>query len=101
MVKRLLFSTTSLLLYSAAMLAQNVSVSGIVYAENGEPVVGASVKIDGTKTGTVTDIDGKFVLVVPNDKKKITVSYLGMMPKTVTVSKNLKITLNDDTRSLK
>ena len=101
MVKKIVFLATSLMLYSAAMVAQNVNVSGIVYGEDGEPVVGASVKVDGTKTGTVTDVDGKFVISLPSERKKITVSYLGMMPKTVTVSKNMKITLNDDTRSLK
>jgi hypothetical protein len=48
MEKKIVFLATSLMLYSAAMVAQNVNVSGIVYGEDGEPVVGASVKVDGT-----------------------------------------------------
>ena len=101
MVKRLTMLMGGVILGTSMTFAQNVNVSGVVYAEDGEPVVGASVKVDGTKTGTVTNIDGKFELAIPADKKKITVSYLGMSPKTVTAGKNMKITLNDDTRSLK
>lgn len=58
------------ILGTSMTFAQNVNVSGVVYAEDGEPVVGASVKVDGTKTGTVTNIDGKFELAIPADKKK-------------------------------
>lgn len=101
MVKRLTMLMGGAILGTSMTFAQNVNVSGVVYAEDGEPVVGASVKVDGTKMGTVTNIDGKFELAIPADKKKITVSYLGMSPKTVTAGKNMKITLNDDTRSLK
>ena len=101
MVKRLTMLMGGVILGTSMTFAQNVNVSGVVYAEDGEPVVGASVKVDGTKAGTVTNIDGKFELAIPADKKKITVSYLGMSPKTVTAGKNMKITLNDDTRSLK
>lgn len=101
MVKRLTMVVGGVLLSSSLALAQNVNVSGVVYSEDGEPVIGASVKVNDSKMGTVTDVDGKFVMSIPVDKKRITISYIGMTTKTVTVSKNMKITLNDDSKSLK
>lgn len=77
MVKRLTALMGGLVLSTSFALAQNVNVSGVVYGEDGEPVVGASVRVNGTKTGTVTDINGRFEMSLPSDKKKITVSYLG------------------------
>ena len=51
--------------FSMTALAQNKVVTGTVYDETGEPVIGATVQVKGTKTGTVTDIDGNYKLEVP------------------------------------
>ena len=52
------------------MAFAQTSVTGkVTSSEDGEPVVGASIKIVGTNTGTVTDIDGNFVLNAPADAK--------------------------------
>ena len=69
-------------------------VSGTVISQDdGEPIIGASVVVQGQAgVGTVTDIDGKFKLVIPNGKK-ITISYVGMDPQTISASPNMKITL--------
>ena len=84
-----------------AGLAMNVGtafaqteVSGTVISQDdGEPIIGASVVVQGQAgVGTVTDIDGHFKLVVPNGKK-ITISYVGMDPQTLSASSNMKITL--------
>lgn len=75
-------------------------ISGTVTSsDDGEPVVGASVLIDGTKTGTVTDVDGHFTLNAPAGAKLV-VSYLGMKPQTVKASPNMKIKLNADDKTL-
>ena len=47
-------------------LAQNITYKGVVVDESGEPIIGASVKVAGTTTGTITDLDGKFQVVVPS-----------------------------------
>ena len=71
-----------MLLFSATAMAQNETVSGTVLDELGEPVIGATVTVEGTKTATVTDLDGNYKLSVPKGKK-ITITYIGYMPMTV------------------
>lgn len=90
--------TIAALLVSGAMLAQS-QVSGTVTDDNGEPVVGAAVRVDGTKTGTITDIDGHFSLSAPANSR-LTVSYLGMQSKTVKAGPDLKIQLVGDDQLL-
>ena len=66
MEKRLMTFIAGVALSMGSALAQT-SISGTVVSnEDEEPVIGASIRIDGTKTGTVTDVDGNFSLVVPN-----------------------------------
>ncbi|MEL7424445.1 MAG: SusC/RagA family TonB-linked outer membrane protein, partial [Bacteroidota bacterium] len=67
---------------STSLMAQR-AISGIVIDdETEEPLIGANI-IVGT-TGTVTDIDGTFMLTLPADVKEITVSYTGYSPRTIT-----------------
>ena len=61
-MKKFLMALLCVLLSATTALAQN-NVTGTVVDETGEPVIGASVMVKGTKTGTVTDVDGKFSLV--------------------------------------
>ena len=65
-----------MLMFSASALAQNQTVTGTVIDEMGEPVIGATVRVEGTKTATVTDFDGNYHIEVPKGGK-ITVSYIG------------------------
>lgn len=81
-------------------LAQSTAVTGsVVSSEDGSPVIGASIKVAGTKTGTVTDVDGNFSLVAPAGAK-LEITYIGMNSKTVKVGKNLKIELQPNDHSL-
>ena len=61
---------------------QSRIVKGTVVDEVGEPIIGASVKVEGTTTGTITDLDGKFSVSVP-DKGKLTVSFIGYITQTI------------------
>lgn len=79
-------------------LAQS-QVSGTVTDENGEPVVGASIRVAGTNTGTITDVDGKFSISAPLDSR-LEVSYIGMQNKTVRASSKMSITLQADNNAL-
>ena len=76
---------------------------GTVLDSNGETIIGASVVLKGNNSiGTISDIDGNFVLTVPNEKSTLIVSYVGMKPQEVkVVSKGLiKVVLEDDTKQL-
>ena len=72
-------------------------LSGIVRDESGEPIIGASVLVKGTKVGTVTDAEGEFSLDVPASGMLV-ISYMGFATREVPIknNSNLKITLNED-----
>ena len=101
MEKRLFMFLAGLFLSIGMAVAQTQVTGTVVSGEDGEPIVGASVKVSGTKTGTITDVDGKFALNVP-EGTKLVVTYLGMLPKTVnaSVSGAMKIKLDPDNRVL-
>ena len=75
-------------------------ISGTVISQDdGMPVIGASVIVQGTKTGTVTDIDGNFTLD-DVEGKKLVISYVGMESQTVTARNGMKVTLKADSHNL-
>lgn len=75
---RFLLSALVLLAFGLGVSAQTVQVTGTVYEPSGEPVIGASVIEQGAKTGTVTDLDGNFVLRISDPAKAVLViSYIG------------------------
>ena len=75
-------------------------INGTVFSQDdGEPIIGASVMVQGTTTGTVTDIDGKFSLNVPAGKKLV-VSYIGMTTQTLTARDGMKVVLANDNHQL-
>lgn len=86
---------------SMGAIAQVKSITGVVTDGTGETVIGASVVEAGTTNGTITDFDGKFSLNVAKGTK-LTVSYVGYKPQTITVSNenNYSIVLQEDTEVL-
>ena len=75
-------------------------ISGTVISQDdGMPVIGASVIVQGTKTGTVTDIDGNFTLD-DVEGKKLVISYVGMESQTVIAKNGMKVTLKADSHNL-
>ena len=74
MEKRLFMFLAGLFLSIGMAVAQTQVTGTVVSGEDGEPIVGASVKVSGTKTGTITDVDGKFALNVP-EGTKLVVTY--------------------------
>ena len=88
------------LLLSIGTAFGQTRINGIVVSQDdGQGVIGASVMVQGTTTGTVTDIDGKFSLDVPAGKKLV-VSYIGMTTQTVTPKDGMKVTLTNDNHQL-
>ena len=76
-------------------------VTGIVKDANGEPVIGANVTVKGQSIGTITDIDGRFVLDAPKDAV-LQITYIGYVSQEVKVSgnKELNVVLKEDTETL-
>lgn len=77
--------TMMTMFFAAAMYAQNIKITGTVTDSSGEPIIGASVTVEGTKTGTVTDINGKFSMQAPA-QGQLRVSYLGFKNEVVKVA---------------
>jgi iron complex outermembrane receptor protein len=82
------------LFLSVGAFAQ-IDVKGHVKDAQGEPIIGATVRVAGTQTATVTDFDGKFTLKA-NQGADLTISYIGYQTKTVKAARDLVITLQDD-----
>lgn len=81
--------------------AQTRTASGtVVSAEDGQPIVGASVVVKGTTQGTSTNVEGKFTLNVPNTAKTLVISYIGMTTTEVSVGSNLTIRLAAQDKTL-
>lgn len=86
------------LLLTASSFAQSNAIKGQVKDASGEPVMGATITVNGKAVG-ITDMDGNFsVDAAPGTN--LTFTYLGMTPKTVQASKNMIITMIDDSKSL-
>ena len=86
--------------WAEAQETQQSSVHGTVVDENGDPVIGATVLVDGrTKDGAITDLDGNFTInVKPGTRLKI--SYVGYVTQTVSASNNMRIQLKVEDTTL-
>ena len=86
------------LLLTVSSFAQTNAIKGHVKDASGEPIMGATITVNGKAVG-ITDMDGNFsVDAAPG--AKITFTYLGMTPQTVKASSNMNITLEDDSKAL-
>jgi TonB-linked SusC/RagA family outer membrane protein len=93
------FAVFAMSLVSISAMAAPISVVGKVVDANGEPLVGASVVEAGTSNGTITDLDGAFVLSVePN--VTLHVSYVGYKDQEVRAHKDMVVMLREDTQVL-
>ena len=80
----------------------NVVSGKIVAAGDGDPLIGASVIVKGTNLGTVSDIDGNYSIVLPQNSRRLTFSYVGYVSQTHTVEpgSTLNIRMKEDQASL-
>ncbi len=88
-----------LLLISLSGFSQKITASGEVKSETGEPILGLTVVEQGTTNGTVTDLDGKFVLEVPAGSK-LQFSYIGYESQVLDAAANMKVTMIEDTKAI-
>ena len=83
-----------LLLYAQRM------VTGVVVDDNGEPLIGAAVRVQGTTDGTITDFDGLFSLSDVADDAIVEVSYMGYLPQQMKAASNMRVVLQEDVQRL-
>ena len=88
-----------ILFVGVAMAQQKVSGTVLSYEDN-EPIVGAAVRVVGTNTGTVTDLNGQFTITCPAGKNTLNISYVGMEPIQVSARANMRILLKNDAQNL-
>ena len=100
MKKSLTMLMVSLFLFVGTALAQTKITGTVLSQEDGQPIIGAAVKVDGTNTGMLTDVNGKFSLTLPEGKKSLTISYLGYEAKTVTAKNGMRVFLKADATAL-
>ena len=77
--------------------AQNTDIKGTVVDENGEPVIGASVRVEGQEGGVITDLDGNYTIKAPKGAK-VTITYIGYQ--TMTVTAGGRVQLKEDAQNL-
>ena len=78
--------------------AQTQKVTGVVISEeDGQPVIGATVRVADTDMGTITDVDGTFTLNnVPSSANTLIISFVGMQTQEVGIQPNVRVTLKSD-----
>ena len=76
-LKHFLLLAVSDICFTATAVAQGTVKGKVVDAENNEPLIGATVSVSGTTLGTVTDMDGNFVLKLTSSKATLIFKYLG------------------------
>ena len=100
MKKRLTLFLASLFLLMGEALAQTQVTGTVLSQEDGQPIIGAAVRIVGVKVGMLTDANGRFSITMPEGKSLIMVSYLGYEAQTVTAKNGMRIFLKSDSQVL-
>ena len=88
--------------FSLCIFAQNITVRGIVTDASNEPLIGVTVRIEGTSTGTITDMDGNFTFSNIPSNAVLEVSYVGMVSQTIPVNgrTTINVVLREDSEVL-
>lgn len=103
MKRKLVLFLTYLLVSIGLLTAQISRVTGVVKsADDGEPIIGATILVEGTSIGTVTDMDGKFEITnLPSSARTLLISFVGMVSQQVKIQAGqMTITLAGDNRIL-
>lgn len=93
---------TYLMIGVGLVTAQNRKASGVVLSEeDGLPIIGATVLVQGTSVGTITDIDGNFSITnIPSEAKNLEFSYIGMKSQALPIKPQMEVKLASDTEVL-
>ena len=99
-LKHFLLLAVLTICFTATAVAQGTVKGKVVDAENNEPLIGATVSVSGTTLGTVTDVDGNFVLKVTSAKTTLEFRYLGYKDKDMTIASKSNVDLGEVAMSL-
>lgn len=89
-----------LIIGMGVVLAQNTISGRVISAEDGEPVIGATIVVKGTTTGTITNLGGDFSITVPSNNRILVISYVGMKTVEVAAIQNMVVRLESDASEL-
>ena len=94
-MKRILFAFAAVLVSFAALAQETVEVKGTVLDENGWPLTGAYVLVQGTSNGTLTDLDGLFEISAPKGSM-LEFTFMGYLTQTLPAQASMNVTLQPD-----
>lgn len=94
--------TFFLLFFNVICFAQSIGITGKVTDNTGEPIIGANIVVQGTKRGTVTDLDGKYSLTNVSSNATLSISYVGFSTQVLKVNgrSTINIVLKEDSKTL-
>ncbi|HJV76794.1 MAG TPA: SusC/RagA family TonB-linked outer membrane protein, partial [Paludibacter sp.] len=101
-MRKLTFLLTCLFLVGMGLVnAQSKSISGKVFsADDGQPIIGATIKVKGTTSGTITDVDGNFKINLQGNATNLIISYVGMKTVDVAAQNGMSIKLVSDSKQI-
>jgi TonB-linked SusC/RagA family outer membrane protein len=99
-MRKLTFLLALLIMGVSVVLAQTTYSGRVVSAEDGEPIVGATVMVKGTTTGTITNVNGNFTIALPGSNRTLVITYIGMKALEVQATQNMVVRLEPDTEVL-
>jgi len=85
---------------SKGVKQQNITVSGTITDEKGEPIIGANILVKGTTNGVISDIDGKYTVTIPDNETVLVYSYIGYITREVLVGnkREINVTLTENSQ---
>jgi len=97
----IVLSAGQIKLSSSGFQQSGVSISGVIVDTQGYPIIGANVSVKGTATGTITNVDGEFTLLIP-ERANLIISYIGYITQELAVNNqtSFHIVLQEDTQAL-
>jgi len=100
LLRRVMFLVIAISLHGIVM-AQTKTITGVVKDASGEVIIGVSVVVKGTTTGTISKLDGTFSIQAPTDAKNLVFTYIGMQKQEVPITGNLiNVTMIDESTGL-
>ncbi len=99
-MRKLTFLLALLFVGVSVVLAQTTYSGKVVSAEDGEPIVGATVMVKGTTTGTITNVNGNFTIALPGNNRTLVITYVGMKSMEVQATQNMLVRLESASTEL-
>ena len=100
MGKKLWLFLACMLMTASIAFAQRQITGTVLDAETGEPLVGVAVRVPGTKAGVLSDVDGKFSIILPTGKKNLSFSLIGMSPVEAAAKTGMVVRMESDDKAL-